>query len=362
MKVLAIAGALWASAALAAEPTLRTIQYAPFRAGEGASHALALVGDFIASCQLTTPTRVIRYAKADLTQRAQVDLPGHGQCAQMLAIGGALYVLAPAAHLTVTRVDPTTMIATDVVNDLQEGDGGTGSMATDGVYLYVAFGSSRVAKYRMADWTKVAAVNLTGLYNAHAAAWDSTMNVLWLTGMQSSDDVFSSWIARVGPQLNFTAVAFSGEQSVTDDLAVGPSYVIAGREGGGRLLRINKTTLAWDAIGIGSPLTSYAVTTLGAGAMSAWVPSNPGLLIAVDPATEALQQYHFDQPGESGPNELVFDTDGTGYATFFSAVPGIAHFALPGGTPPTPIPPTPGSIIINCPNGVAPGSVCVVLP
>lgn len=318
--------------------------------GNNLIHGTIIVGDYLYATTRTSPARIIKLPLDDLASYTTTTLTNDGNHNRGETIGysktkGKLYMVTArnsgSCGLRVVEVDPTTLVATDVITDVPTNPSCSGftSIVVDNNTLYVlnngmSNGSTaipKVLKYDLVSYTRTDEVDLnyTTAY-AHAMEYDGEY---LFVGSGPASGTTTNYVLKIDPatmDIVDSNTTFGSTENFTDDIISMGEYIFVAEEqsANGTIRRILKDDLSdVDTIRIpGITGEAYSVTFDGS---HIWAVFNmsPGVLARIDSETLEVQMVQLPT-GENAPNELLFDGSRM-YLTYWASPAKVARYYKP---------------------------------
>jgi len=224
-----------------------------------------------------------------------------------------------------SEVDPNTLTYTDVIADTISGHVTyEGSFCYDSTYCYIACAGdspSMLLRYSLTTWgiPTVLTLSFSGkdLLLSHNCRHDGT-NIF----ISSCNNDLVTYLAFVCVDpITYTvtdgaSLPINTNAIITDDSTFTSLYVWYGSELSGNIIRVLKSNLSSQTVismGVGaSCYGAYFDGTYIWGIFN----TSPGKLIRIRTTDLSLYTFTFD-PGQDYPNEMLQDTNGTFYFTFW---------------------------------------------
>jgi hypothetical protein len=299
-------------------------------AGYDKPHGVLVYREHLYLGMRTTPARISKHNINNLADVSYLTLPNdgyHSQAEQMVETGGWIYALhSHDTRITVSKIDPTSLTATDFVSDTSHGASprNSGSIATDGTHLYVLCSSSFSSwldKYSLVDGSKSGSVQISRRPAGHAMRYDSSTGKLYAFG--GTILLTSGWVARVDPttltvERSVDLAGLGTQYGMTDDFAISGDYLWAAGEAAPRgPVRILKSDLSQvTRVEYGTGSDPYCVMEDPDGWIWMLQSASTNNCVRINPSN--LSEV-FRYSLATTPNELVPMGDGTYLYTTFTS-------------------------------------------
>jgi hypothetical protein len=279
-------------------------------AGNNQIHSFIFAKGYIFGGTRTSPAKFIRFNDLDdltdytVTTFANDGKHDNAESAIYDPTQDKIYILFDnSGNVNVTEFDPDDLSNSDVIDSNTEDAGASGSITSDGTYLYILGRTTDadIYKYDFATYSLDSSAEITGFDNGHSLQYDGTN--LYATGSSSP-----AWVAKIAPSdLSFSTQAFAaGDNTATDDFAIAGDFLYVGLEAtNGIINRVSKSDLSLERLATGWTSACYGVYFDGRYVWGAYSTS-PGTIVRLDPTTLEVTSYILDT-GENTPNSIISD-------------------------------------------------------